>query len=115
LKKSAGAMKMSFNFEMVMQIVIQAVSITAIIVTVKCNQRFFEEKLNNLEKKQDKHNSLIERMAIVEQSTKSAHHRINDNSDKIEHDSRRIDSILETIHESSTVKRFSNSASLRKD
>lgn len=45
---------MNFNFEMVLQIVIQAVSITAIIVTVKCNQRFFEEKLNNLEKKQDK-------------------------------------------------------------
>lgn len=35
-------------------------------------------KLNNLEKKQDKHNNLIERMAVVEQSTKSAHHRIDD-------------------------------------
>lgn len=101
---------MNFSFEVVLQIVIQAVSITAIIVTVKCNQRFFEEKLNNLEKKQDKHNSLIERMAIVEQSTKSAHHRINDNSEKIDYDSRRIDGILEVFHESNTVKRFSNSA-----
>ncbi|WP_206460247.1 hypothetical protein [Anaerovorax sp. IOR16] len=34
-------------------------------------------KLNALEKKQDKHNGLIERMVVVEQSTKSAHHRID--------------------------------------
>ena len=36
-----------------------------------------EEKLNMLEKKQDKHNSLIERMVRVEDSTKSAHHRLD--------------------------------------
>lgn len=35
-------------------------------------------KLNNLEKKQDKHNGLIERMVVVEQSCKSAHHRLNE-------------------------------------
>lgn len=35
-------------------------------------------KLNALEKKQDKHNGLIERMVAVEQSTKSAHHRIDE-------------------------------------
>lgn len=38
----------------------------------------FEEKLNNLSSKQDKHNNLIERMVRVEDSTKSAHHRIDD-------------------------------------
>lgn len=37
----------------------------------------FEEKLIALEKKQDKHNNLIERMVRVEDSTKSAHHRID--------------------------------------
>ena len=36
-----------------------------------------EEKLNMLEKKQDKHNNLIERMVRVEDSAKSAHHRID--------------------------------------
>lgn len=86
------------SYEIVFQIVIQAVSITAVIVTVRCNQRFFEEKLTNLEKKQDKHNSLIERMAIVEQSCKSAHHRINENT-------MRIDNLQEVANESSTVKR----------
>ena len=37
----------------------------------------FEEKLNMLEKKQDKHNDLIERMVRVEDSTKSAHQRLD--------------------------------------
>lgn len=35
-------------------------------------------KLTILEKKQDKHNCLIERMVVVEQSTKSAHHRLDE-------------------------------------
>lgn len=35
-------------------------------------------KLNTLEKKQDKHNGLIERMVVVEQSCKSAHHRLDE-------------------------------------
>lgn len=38
----------------------------------------FEEKLNHLEVKQDKHNNLVERMVRVEDSTKSAHKRIDD-------------------------------------
>lgn len=38
----------------------------------------FEEKLTALEKKQDKHNNLIERMVRVEDSVKSAHKRIDD-------------------------------------
>jgi len=36
-----------------------------------------QDDIKRLETKQDKHNSLIERMAVVEQSTKSAHHRID--------------------------------------
>ena len=38
----------------------------------------FHEKIDTLERKQDKHNNLIERMALVEASTKSAHKRIDD-------------------------------------
>ena len=37
----------------------------------------FEEKLNTIEKKQDKHNNLIERMVRVEDSVKSAHKRLD--------------------------------------
>lgn len=37
----------------------------------------FEQKLENLEDKQEKHNSLIERMVRVEDSVKSAHERLD--------------------------------------
>lgn len=35
----------------------------------------FKEQLDRVETKQDKHNNLIERMALAEASVKSAHHR----------------------------------------
>ena len=38
----------------------------------------FEEKLNNLENKQDKHNSLIERMVKVESSLKAVWHNLDE-------------------------------------
>lgn len=38
----------------------------------------FEEKLNILDAKQTKHNNLIERMTRVEDSTRSAHKRLDD-------------------------------------
>ena len=41
----------------------------------------FEEKLDNLEEKQEKHNGLIERMVRVEDSCKSAHRRLDDLKD----------------------------------
>lgn len=37
-------------------------------------------RIDRLEKKVEKHNNLVERMVAVEQSTKSAHHRL----DKVE-------------------------------
>lgn len=41
-------------------------------------KKHFSNDLKRIEDKQDKHNKLIERMVIVEQSVKSAHHRIDD-------------------------------------
>ena len=38
----------------------------------------FEQKLETLDKKQDKHNNLIERMVRVEDSVKSAHKRLDE-------------------------------------
>ena len=43
----------------------------------------FEEKLTAIEKKQDKHNNLIERMVRVEDKASSAHHRIDTIEGKI--------------------------------
>ena len=38
----------------------------------------FEEKLTSIEKKQDKHNNLIEHMVRVEDKVTAAHQRIDD-------------------------------------
>ncbi len=56
-----------------------------IFVTVIIQALYFAHKMGVIEKsilsleaKQDKHNNLIERMVRVEDSTKSAHHRIDE-------------------------------------
>lgn len=54
--------------------------LTAIIVQGISSAKTFgslEAKVEELGKKQDKHNNLIERMACVENSAKSAHHRLD--------------------------------------
>ena len=45
---------------------------------IERNQRHTEDHIKRLEQKQDKHNNLIERTALVEASSKSAHHRIDE-------------------------------------
>lgn len=51
---------------------------------VKTELRSLTKQIDRLEKKQDKHNGLIERMVVVEQSTKSAHHRIDEECEKLD-------------------------------
>ena len=46
--------------------------------------RLSNYRISQLEEKVDKHNHLIERMVVVEQSTKSAHHRIDEIEKRIE-------------------------------
>lgn len=59
-----------FWVSLIISLVVYGVSFGAFYGTVTT-------KLSALEKKQDKHNSLIERMVAVEQSTKSAHKRLD--------------------------------------
>lgn len=40
--------------------------------------KFTNERISELARNVEKHNNLVERMVIVEQSTKSAHHRLDD-------------------------------------
>lgn len=42
----------------------------------------FEEKLVNIEKKQDKHNDIITRTFVLEEQVKATNHRIEDLEDK---------------------------------
>lgn len=48
------------------------------------NQKHTEDHIKRLEEKQDKHNNVIERVTIVEQSTKSSHHRQDEMTKRIE-------------------------------
>jgi tetrahydromethanopterin S-methyltransferase subunit G len=41
-------------------------------------------RIDQLEKKVDKHNGLVERMVVVEQSCKSAHHRLDELKKEVE-------------------------------
>lgn len=46
--------------------------------------RLTNYRIQQLEEKVKKHNNLVERMVVVEQSTKSAHHRIDELSEREE-------------------------------
>ena len=56
--------------------ILLTVVIQALYIAYKIGK--FEEKLENIEQKQDKHNNLIERMIRVEDSVKSAHKRLDE-------------------------------------
>ena len=48
------------------------------------SSRLTTYRIEKLEEKVNKHNNLIERMVAVEQSTKSAHHRLDELREEIE-------------------------------
>lgn len=68
---------MSLTSEFLLLLLINIVSACIAIGSYSKSIKYIEEHINRLEEKQDKHNSLIERMVAVEQSSKSAHHRID--------------------------------------
>lgn len=68
---------MSLTSEFILLLIINIISAGIAIGSYTKSLKYIEEHINRLEEKQDKHNSLIERMVAVEQSVKSAHHRID--------------------------------------
>ena len=65
------------SFEFYLQIVIY-------IITLAFFAGVIWVRLRYIEKKQDKHNKLIERMYVVEESTNLAHHRIDEINNSLE-------------------------------
>ena len=60
-------------------------AVVAVVLSNRSHDKVIDERMKNmtdriseLSSRVEKHNSLVERMVIVEQSTKSAHHRIDD-------------------------------------
>ena len=68
---------MSLTFEFLLLLFINVISAATAIGSYVKSLKYIEEHIKRLEEKQDKHNCLIERVTIVEQSAKSAHHRID--------------------------------------
>ena len=50
----------------------------AVILSNRSHDKVIDTRIDILSKNVEKHNNLVERMVVVEQSTKSAHHRIDD-------------------------------------
>ena len=68
---------MTITLEFLLVIVINVLTAGVFIGGLAMSIKFIEEQIRRLEEKQDRHNNLIERMVKVEESTKSAHHRID--------------------------------------
>ena len=68
-------------------------SIQNIKETINEHTKHTSEQIRQLETKQDKHNSVIERTVAVEASTKSAHKRLDDGEKHFEELSKGINDI----------------------
>ena len=60
-------------------------AVIAVVLSNRSHDKVIDERMKNmndrfteLSARVEKHNNLIERMVVVEQSTKSAHHRLDD-------------------------------------
>ena len=68
---------MNFSPEFIMSVGIQLLSIGIIIGIYKTTISFMQQQIQELKEDMRKYNNILERMIAVEQSTKSAHHRID--------------------------------------
>ena len=59
-------------------------TLTGSVIGVMTANKLTTFRLEQLEKKVEKHNNLVERMALVEASTKSAHHRLDEMREEID-------------------------------
>lgn len=81
--QTESAVKMTLSHEFLLVIIINVLSSGLFLGGVAVSIKFIEEQIKRLETKQDKHNHLIERMVKVEEALKSAHHRIDEISWKL--------------------------------
>ena len=71
-------------------------AVVAVVLSNRSHDKVIDERMKNTNEKIDelaarveKHNNLVERMVIVEQSTKSAHHRLDDITNQLQIKERR--------------------------
>lgn len=69
---------MTFSAELILSIVINIIAVGVFIGVYKTTIDFMQLQIMELKEDMRKYNNMLERMISVEQSTKSAHHRIDD-------------------------------------
>lgn len=69
---------MTLSPEFYMSLVIQLVAMGVVIGIYKTTISFMQVQIGELKDDMKKYNNMLERMIVVEQSTKSAHKRIDD-------------------------------------
>lgn len=69
---------MTFSPEFYLSVVIQLVAMGVVIGIYKTTISFMQVQISELKDDMKKYNNMLERMIIVEQSTKSAHIRIDE-------------------------------------
>ncbi|MBO5010893.1 MAG: hypothetical protein J6C49_00340 [Elusimicrobiaceae bacterium] len=68
---------MNLSPELALTLVVQLITVGIFIGKINAFQKMTEFRFVQLERKQDKYNHMQERLAVVESSNKSAHHRID--------------------------------------
>ena len=68
---------MTFSPEFYMSVAIQLISIGIFFGVYKTSLAFMQQEIAELKSDMRKYNNVLERLIITEQSTKSAHHRID--------------------------------------
>lgn len=68
---------MNISMELALSIIIQLVAIGIFIGVYKTSLAFMQEQIRELKEDMRKYNNILERMIRVEDSTKSAHHRLD--------------------------------------
>lgn len=68
---------MFMSYELIMSIIIQLVAVGIFIGVYKTTIAFMQLQISELKEDMRKYNNILERMIRVEDSAKSAHHRID--------------------------------------
>ncbi|MCD7878672.1 MAG: hypothetical protein LUG16_01920 [Candidatus Gastranaerophilales bacterium] len=68
---------MSITYELMFCLVIQLLTAGICIGVYKCTVSFMQQEISELKQDMKKYNNVLERLIHVEDSSKSAHHRID--------------------------------------
>lgn len=90
-------MELNFTLSELITIGAMLITVAGVILTNKSNNQLLNSKLEQLEKKQDKHNNLIERQYKVEESCKVAHNRIKTLKEDIKDETNEIKEKIDQV------------------